>query len=229
MRYCLSRYNVSMDKEQQVSRINDVLYAIHKDIAGDLSAKHLCRIASYSEQHFHRVFSLITGETLHQYVIRTRLEHAANQLMFDPRTPVLEIAQKCGFLSLSSFSRAFKNRFHCSPGRWRRVGADVSEKPNIYDAEIARGYTLVKPLPLGEPIIEEREPQHVAYIRHVGYGREIRRTWERLRNWALIENHELELQIGLHHSNPALVPLQTLPICSLFRHSVSFAAPWHCK
>ena len=71
-------------KEQQ-SRINDVLYHIHNDINQDLCAKKLAAKAAYSEQHFHRLFHKIVGESVNVYTRRIRLEAAANQLMFFPR------------------------------------------------------------------------------------------------------------------------------------------------
>jgi hypothetical protein len=37
--------------QQQVSRINDVLFYIHQDIGRELSAKELADVAAYSEQH----------------------------------------------------------------------------------------------------------------------------------------------------------------------------------
>jgi len=103
-----------MATANQISRINDVLFRIHQDISAELTAARLCRIAAFSEQHFHRVFKEVTGESLHQYIRRTRLEQAANQLTFDPTSPVIEIAHKCGFQSLSSFTQAFKNQLFAS-------------------------------------------------------------------------------------------------------------------
>jgi len=68
------------------------------------------------------------------------MEHAANQLTFDRKTAVIEIAQKCGFASLSSFSRAFSQTFGTSPGRWRSDHQQPGPTPEIEDAEIAAGY-----------------------------------------------------------------------------------------
>lgn len=47
--------------QQQVSRINDVLFYIHQDISRELSAKELADVAAYSEQHFHRIFKDVVG------------------------------------------------------------------------------------------------------------------------------------------------------------------------
>lgn len=129
--------------QQQVSRINDVLFYIHQDIGRELSAKELADVAAYSEQHFHRIFKDVVGESIHQYVRRTRMEYAANQLMFDTKSSVLEIANKCGFSSVSSFSRAFKATFDMSPGAWRKHDLQVAEKPYLKDPEVAAGYHRV--------------------------------------------------------------------------------------
>ena len=200
-----------MATPQQIARINDVLHKIHKDIAADLNGKQLATVAAYSEQHLHRVFAEIVGETLHQYIQRSRLEVAANQLMFNPDKAIIEIAEKCGFLSLSSFSRAFRSTFGCPPGQWRKHTSH-GDKPYLNDPEIAAAYERVLPHHLPSPELKELPPRRVAYIRHQGYGRNIRRSWQLLTAWAASEKNrynspENSLQIGLHHSNPSRVPL----------------------
>ena len=110
---------------QHISRINDVLFYIHQDISQELAAKELADVAAYSEQHFHRIFKQVVGESIHQYIRRTRMEYAANQLMFDTKSTVLDIANNCGFNSLSSFSRAFKIRTGLSPKEYRNHNKKV--------------------------------------------------------------------------------------------------------
>ncbi|MBT4522130.1 MAG: helix-turn-helix domain-containing protein [Halieaceae bacterium] len=191
----------------QTSRINDVLYTIHRDIAADLPARELARVAAFSEQHFHRVFKKIVGESLHQYIRRTRLEQAANQLMFDHNRPIIEVATKCGFSSLSSFSRAFKATFGCTPGAWRRADRPTEHPPYLEDTEIAAGFMRVQARSLPSPELIHTAPLHVAYVRHQGYGRSIRQSWQLLQVWAREHHLEFDRQYGLHHSNPAWVPL----------------------
>ncbi|EGQ9190092.1 AraC family transcriptional regulator [Vibrio parahaemolyticus] len=192
---------------QQVSRINDVLFYIHQDISRDLSAKELADVAAYSEQHFHRIFKDVVGESIHQYIRRTRMEYAANQLMFDIGSSVLDIANKCGFNSVSSFSRAFKATFAMSPGAWRKHDLQVAEKPYLKDPEVAAGYHRVAKRELPEPKIIEVPQRFAAYVRHEGYNRSIRNAWLILKAWASSENRDFSVQYGLHHSNPAWVEL----------------------
>ena len=197
-----------MATRQQIARINDVLYEIHRDTSAELSGRVLAKVAAYSEQHFHRIFQAVVGESVHQYVRRTRLEQAANQLMFDRKRPILEIAEQCGFASLSSFGKAFKDTFGVTPGRWRAEEQRTKARPYLSDDEIATAYTRLQSISLPTPDLVELPAQPVAYVRHLGYGRDIRQAWQILQAWAADEGRSFETQLGLHHSNPAWVPLE---------------------
>ncbi len=193
--------------QQRISRINDVLFCIHKDISQDLAVKDLAEVAAYSEQHFHRIFKQVVGESIHQYIRRTRMEYAANQLMFDKKSTVLDIANSCGFSSLSSFSRAFKATFDMSPGVWRKHDLQISDKPYLKDPEIAKGYQDIIDYVLPSVKIIEVPETLAAYVRHTGYNRSIRNAWLVLKAWADNEGRDFSIQFGLHHSNPAWVEL----------------------
>ena len=192
---------------QHVSRVNDVLFYIHQDISLELTGRDLAKIAAYSEQHFHRIFRQIVGESIHQYIRRTRLEYAANQLMFDTKSSVHDIANKCGFSSLSSFSRAFKSTFNMSPGEWRQHDLQTAEKPYLKDPEVAAGYRRISMCSTPQPKIVDVPSRMAAYVRHVGYNRSIRQAWLILNAWAHSEGRHITAQFGLHHSNPAWVEL----------------------
>ncbi|SHO55162.1 AraC family transcriptional regulator [Vibrio quintilis] len=193
---------------QHVSRINDVIFYIHQDISRDLPAAQLAEIAAYSEQHFHRIFKQIVGEPVHQYIRRTRMEYAANQLMFDTAASVLEIGNQCGFNSLSSFSRAFKTTFGMSPGEWRKHDIQQNDPPYLTDAEIAGGYARVAKRGIPAPKVVDLPSRLVAYVRHTGYDRSIKNAWLLLQAWASAEQRDFSVQYGLHHSNPAWVALE---------------------
>lgn len=193
--------------KQHLSRINEVLFYIHQDISRPLSAKQLADIAAYSEQHFHRLFKQIVGESIHQYIRRVRMEYAANQLMFDTSSSVLDIANRCGFSSASSFNKAFKSTFHCAPSAWRQQDEPSTDKPYLKDPDVALGYQRISHQTLPSPKIIEVPSRLVAYKRHLGYGRSIKEAWMTLFAWANAEQRDTSGQFGLHHSNPAWVEL----------------------
>ncbi len=189
------------------SRINNVLHYIHSDLNKNLSANALAKIANYSEQHFHRVFKEQVGESINQYIRKVRLEASANQLMFSPDRTVADIASKCGFQSLSSFAQAFKKQFSTSPGRWRESQKRVNNPPYLLDKEIAAAYQKLVDVALPEVEFVQLAPINVGYIRHTGYSRSIKQTWQILNAWAMSQGLLNNRQLGLHHSNPTSVSL----------------------
>ncbi|EPJ51630.1 MAG: AraC family transcriptional regulator [Osedax symbiont Rs2] len=196
-----------MPNFQQTSRVNDALQYIHSDINRSLTAATLAAQARYSQQHFHRLFQAIVGEPVNQYVRRIRLESAANHLMFNPQQAIIEIAAKCGFHSLSSFSQAFKKQFLVTPGQWRTLKENSTSPPYLQAPELASHYRRIYCKALPQVQYVHLPDRHIAYIRHLGYNRGIKKTWQLLQAWAIAEGFEQGNQLGLHHSNPTQTPL----------------------
>src|SRR5204863_242477 len=62
----------------------------------------------------------LVGEAPMQYLTRWRLALAA-QTLRDGRDPISRIAEKSGYASEASFSRAFKREFGVPPANWRKA------------------------------------------------------------------------------------------------------------
>ena len=76
--------------------------------------------AGISPFHFLRLFSSVLGVTPHQYLVRSRLRHAARLLARDERT-VTDIAYDVGFADLSNFVRTFHRAAGVSPLKFRQA------------------------------------------------------------------------------------------------------------
>jgi AraC-like DNA-binding protein len=70
--------------------------------------------------HFLRLFSGVLGVSPHQYLVRSRLRHAA-RLLADDERPVTDIAYDVGFGDLSNFVRTFHRAAGVSPRRFREA------------------------------------------------------------------------------------------------------------
>ena len=70
--------------------------------------------------HFLRLFARVLGVTPHQYLIRSRLRHAA-RLLADGERPVTEVALDVGFQDLSNFVRTFRRAAGVPPAAFRRA------------------------------------------------------------------------------------------------------------
>lgn len=76
--------------------------------------------AGISPFHFLRLFSDVLGVTPHQYLLRSRLRHAARRLACDD-SPVTDIAYDVGFGDLSNFVRTFHRAAGASPQKFRQI------------------------------------------------------------------------------------------------------------
>jgi AraC-like DNA-binding protein len=76
--------------------------------------------AGISPFHFLRLFSSVLGVTPHQYLVRSRLRHAARLLAGD-ESSITDIAYDVGFGDLSNFVRTFHRAAGVSPLRYRQA------------------------------------------------------------------------------------------------------------
>jgi AraC-like DNA-binding protein len=76
--------------------------------------------ADISPFHFLRLFSSVLGVTPHQYLVRSRLRHAA-RLLADHDISVTDVAYDVGFGDLSNFVRTFHRAAGISPRRFREA------------------------------------------------------------------------------------------------------------
>ena len=80
------------------------------------------REVGLSAFHFLRLFAEVLGVTPHQYLLRSRLRHAARLLADDTRS-ITDIAYDVGFGDLSNFVRTFHRAARLSPRRFRQAAA----------------------------------------------------------------------------------------------------------
>ena len=92
--------------------------AEHSHEALDLDM--LARRANLSAFHFLRVFSAVLGVTPHQYIVRSRLRHAA-RLLADNERAITDVAYDVGFADVSNFVRTFHRAAGVSPRQFRRA------------------------------------------------------------------------------------------------------------
>jgi AraC-like DNA-binding protein len=86
----------------------------------EIDLEAAARQAGISPFHFLRLFSDVLGVTPHQYLLRSRLRHAARRLA-DDDSPITEIAYDVGFGDLSNFVRTFRRAAGTSPKKFRRA------------------------------------------------------------------------------------------------------------
>ena len=101
-------------------RAVDAALWIDENSHGEIDLEQAARQAGLSPFHFLRLFSNVLGVTPHQYLVRSRLRHAA-RLLTDDDIAITDIAYDVGFGDLSNFVRTFHRAAGVSPTKFRQA------------------------------------------------------------------------------------------------------------
>jgi AraC-like DNA-binding protein len=92
---------------------------IDSHITGPVLVADLCALVRRSEAHFSRSFKRTFGESPHSFVVRRRVELAA-QYMLTTDASLSDIALRCGFADQAHLSKHFRQAAAQTPAAWRR-------------------------------------------------------------------------------------------------------------
>lgn len=194
--------------EDYQPRFDRVKEFIRENLGADLSLERLAQVACFSPWHFHRLFSAMTGETPDDYVRRVRLEQAASILMHAPHISVSEAADRCGFSTLSLFTRNFKNHFGINPKDWKVHKNRQAWRKNRQDLEPGYPYAVQGSGKFHFEVVR-REAVPVAYkIHSQGYHQGVAETFGHLGRWALAQGllTDKTRWYGIPLDNPLVTP-----------------------
>ncbi|SMX45353.1 AraC family transcriptional regulator [Actibacterium lipolyticum] len=185
------------DYEKRMLR---VLRYIHENPEGDLSLDVLADVAAMSRFHWHRVFTSMMGETAAQAVRRIRL-FRASCLLVQTEDTIAEIAAKSGYQNVTSFTRAFSEKFNLSPAAFRQRG-DFLPLSSPHPGE----------RPMFDIVISNAPARRIAAISHTGPYYEIGRAYGEIA--AIFSAKEFwshtEHMIAIFHDDVDAVPLDQL-------------------
>jgi len=94
------------------------LQLIEQHLRGDLRLARLSAECRLSSSYFCRCFRASFGTSVHQFVIRQRVERA-EKLLLGSSLSLAAIATETGFSDQAAFSRTFASIVGVSPARWR--------------------------------------------------------------------------------------------------------------
>ena len=100
--------------------IQQAVEYINQHIGENISIDDICRQVHISKYHFCRQFKRITGFTVMDYLLKTRIV-TAQSMLTDTLLPIGEISSRCGFSSVSYFCRVFKEHTGATPLQYRRT------------------------------------------------------------------------------------------------------------
>lgn len=184
---------------------NKIMYHIYTHIDTDINLDWLAQELDISKFYLHRIFKEAFGRNIYESVKSIRLQKASNLLITNTYSTISDIGKQCGYSSHSSFIRAFKERFDMTPKEWKQGGYVAYSHKIIANSEQPTLRTTGDFSDI-EPEIVQMPPINAYYIRHQGYNRSMKQTWQKLYAWTLSNDIKAYEQIGLYHDNPSITP-----------------------
>lgn len=219
---------------ERINRATDYVLA---HLADPLGLETVAQVACFSPFHFHRLFRIHTGETLHEFIKRQRLERAVGLMTRrdwsrSNSRSLTEIALACGFNSSTDFSRSFKSAFGVPPSLF-----DVKRYRERRRAAWQNHVAAPQHRPLLEGLKPGENPDHfvvtlrelaarkVAYLRVPNSYREgiVPETAERLVTWAETQGLADGTWLGYTWDDPEVVAPENC------RYDVGLEVPPHTR
>ncbi|RXJ83176.1 AraC family transcriptional regulator [Arcobacter cloacae] len=191
--------------EKRAKIANDVMNYIYKYIDTNINIDELSLQLNISKFHLHRIFKEEFGKNIYESIKAIRLEKAANLLITNKYSTITDISKMTGYSSQTSFLRAFKERFLMTPKEWKNGG--YKEYSNKIVEKISTNNETIDFFKI-EPSIVKMPEIKGYYIRHKGYDRTIKKTWQKLQTWIYTNDIKEYKQMALHHDNPIITPLE---------------------
>ncbi|CAH2213485.1 AraC family transcriptional regulator [Tepidibacter aestuarii] len=113
-----------------IENMNNVLEYIEENIDNSITPDDIAKVAYSSKFHFMRMFSMLTGMTLGEYIRQRRLSLAAKDIMSSNKK-IIDIAYKYGYETPEAFTKAFKKLHSISPSEARKKGESLKAIPPI--------------------------------------------------------------------------------------------------
>ena len=107
--------------------ITSALSFIRHHARENIDASAVVRHMNVSRRLADLRFKEFQGETIHETILRVRLEEVKRHLS-STRLPVNKVARLCGFPNASHLGALFRRQFGVSPGRWRQKAATCAPR-----------------------------------------------------------------------------------------------------
>ncbi len=107
------------DGDKYIPRLSGIIHYLQENYKADITLKELAEKEYLSLSYLSRFFKKYIGSSFKEYMIRLRLEHAVNELLYTDKS-IAQLAYDNGFPSSNSFLNAFKDTYGEAPSLYRK-------------------------------------------------------------------------------------------------------------
>lgn len=139
---------------------------IEENLDKEISYDEAARIACCSTYYFQRIFSYVSGVSLSEYIRRRKMTQAAFELQRTD-SKVIDVANKYGYSSPTSFNRAFQSVHGIAPMATKNMGRTLCAYPSIqFSIKVSGGSAMsyhieskkdVRIVGIRTPLVEDAE------------------------------------------------------------------------
>ncbi len=113
-----------------LQRMLDSIDYIEGNLEQHLCIEDIAEVACMSKFHFQRMFSMLTGYTVGEYIRNRRITVAAQELVRS-KSKVIDVALKYGYESPESFTKAFRKIHGISPSSAKKDTQALKAYPRL--------------------------------------------------------------------------------------------------
>lgn len=212
--------------EEYKKRIVKTIQYIDNHIDSDLSLEKVSEVSAYSPFHFHRIFKLVTGETLQNYIIRKKIEKSALHLALHKNMEIKNIYWDLGFSNHSVFCKTFKKHYGLAPTEFRKSAPEKFHKilqthrkngqiDTVFSQYICNIENLLNWTNMNLKIeVKEMPEMNLASVMSLGIAN-VELSFNVLIDWAVKKNlfpRENVKMIAVYHDSCKITPLDKVRI-----------------
>ncbi|WP_108671615.1 AraC family transcriptional regulator [Peribacillus acanthi] len=113
-----------------LQRMLESIQYIEGNLDNDLCIDDIAAIACMSKFHFQRMFNMLTGYTVSEYIRNRRITVAAQELV-NTSSKVIDVAMKYRYESPESFTKAFRRIHGISPSAVKKNSHSLKAYPKL--------------------------------------------------------------------------------------------------
>jgi AraC family transcriptional regulator len=115
---------------ERLQQMVDSIAFIEENLDGELVIEEIAKVAYMSKFHYQRMFTMLTGFTLNEYIRNRRLTIAAQELIYSD-AKVIDTAIKYGYESPEAFTKAFRKMHGVSPSTAKKSSQSLKAYPKL--------------------------------------------------------------------------------------------------